>query len=61
LLMVALLGLAACGVDAGSDPTASTPGVPDCNTTDTGDDPSVLSGVYQIDWSFEDLAEASGS
>ena len=58
--MVAL-GLAACSGDAGSDPTASTVGVPDCNTTDTGDDPSVLNGVYQIDWSHEDLAEASGA
>ncbi len=59
-LMVALLGLAACGGDAGSDPTASTLGVPDCNTTDTVDDPSLLNGVYQTDWSLEDLAEASG-
>ena len=60
LLIVALLGLAACSGDAGSDPTSSTLGVPDCNTTDTVDDPSVLNGVYEIDWSYEDLAEASG-
>ena len=60
LLMVALLGLAACSGDAGSDPGASTLGVPDCNTTDTVDDPSVLNGVYELDWSSEDLAEASG-
>ena len=37
-----------------------TPDVPDCNQTDTGDDPRVLNGVYQIDWSYEALAEATG-
>ncbi len=60
LLMVALLGLAACSGDPSSDPTSSALGVPDCNTTDSVDDPSVLNGVYEIDWSLEDLAEASG-
>jgi hypothetical protein len=60
LLTVALLGLAACNGGGGSEATTSTPGVPDCNTTDDVDDPSVLNGVYELDWSYEDLAEASG-
>ena len=59
--MVALLGLVACNGDGTeSDAPTSTPGVPACDTTDTVDDPSVLNGVYQVDWSYEDLAEASG-
>jgi len=43
-----------------TDAPTSTPGVPACDTTDKVDDPSVLNGVYQVDWSYEDLAEASG-
>ena len=60
LLTIALFGLGACSGDAGSDPTDSNPGVPDCNTTDTVDDPSVLNGIYELDWPYEDMAEASG-
>jgi len=60
LLTVALFGLGACSGDAGAESSASTLGVPDCNTTETVDDPSVLNGVYELNWSYEDLAEASG-
>jgi hypothetical protein len=59
-LMVALFGLAACSDGAETDASTTTLGVPPCDTTDTVDDPSVLNGVYQVDWSYEDLAEASG-
>jgi hypothetical protein len=53
-------GLAACSGDASSDRKSSTLGVPDCNSTDNVDDPSALNGVYQLEWSLEDLVEASG-
>ena len=58
--MMAALGLAACSGGAETDAPTSTPSVPDCNTTNTVDDPNVLNGVYQLDWSYEDLAEATG-
>jgi len=57
--MVALLGVTACSGGAETDAPTSTL-VPSCNTTDTVDDPNVLNGVYQVDWSYEDLAEATG-
>ena len=59
-MLVALLGLAACSGGTETEAPTSTLAVPDCDTTDTVDDPSVLNGVYQVDWSYEDLAEASG-
>jgi hypothetical protein len=59
-MLVALLGLAACSGGTETEAPTSTLAVPDCDTTDTVDDPSVLNGVYQVDWAYEDLAEATG-
>ncbi len=60
MMLVALLGLAACSGGGETDAPTSTLGVPACNTTGTVDDPNVLNGVYQLDWTYEDLAEATG-
>ena len=59
-MMVALLGVTACSGGAETDAPTSTVGVPACDTTGTVDDPNVLNGVYQVDWTYEDLAEATG-
>jgi hypothetical protein len=70
LLITALLVLAGCGGDAGSDATQTTvttapqdaastaPEAP--VTTGAPDDPSVLNGTYRLEWTPEDLNEATG-
>jgi hypothetical protein len=70
LLITALLVLAGCGGDAGSDATQTTvttaprdadTTAPDAPvTTEAPDDPSVLNGTYRLEWTPEDLSAATG-